>query len=435
MISRRPIAALLLSVCPAAFAQEVSVEVRSAARGEADAAFSVGDVPAPAADDAGNRAAVRVVAGAVDPNGGGVAALTDGKLPTGEDRPAANFFLAGSRPGRALFDLGRAVDLKAIRTYSWHPTTRADQAYDVWVPAGPIEPDDADTAAKAADLAAGWTRLASVDTAAAGGEKAQVAVALTRPDGAALANTRFVLLAVRPNGDGPFRQTFYSEIDFDDGTAHPPPAATERAVDVLEIAGGYTIRFDTTEVPALRPWVRETLMPACREWYPRIVEALPSDGFEPPADFRVTFRADMRGVAHTRGTDVVCAGPWYRANLGDEAVGSVIHELVHVVQQYRLPRDRQPPAWLSEGIADHVRWYQFEPETRRRRVDWDRMRYDGSYFPSATFLDLVVRRLDEDAIRKVNAVCRAGNYADDYWTKTYGKTPQEIWELGRTPDS
>ena len=210
----------------------------------------------------------------------------------------------------------------------------------------------------------------------------------------------------------------------------PKPEAKEpeQAFDTLQIDGSATISFDTTETPDLRQWVQSDLMPACGEWYPRIVAQLASEGFEAPGEFTVTFRDQMDGVAHTSGKDITCAAPWYRNNRDGEAVGSVIHELVHVVQQYRgLRRGSRPPGWLVEGLADHIRWYQFEPVERRRRIDWSRANYDQAYFPSATFLDYIVKNLDPEAITRINADCRAGRYSADYWQDNYGKTAEQIW--------
>ncbi|KAA0215156.1 MAG: DUF1080 domain-containing protein [Leptolyngbya sp. PLA3] len=204
--------------------------------------------------------------------------------------------------------------------------------------------------------------------------------------------------------------------------------ASAKVIDTLAIGDNVKIHFDVTETPDLRKWVQSDLMPACRDWYPRICEQLRADGFEPPAEFSVTFRDKMDGVAHTSGTDITCAGPWYRNNLKTEAVGSVVHELVHVVQQYgSFRRANRPPGWLVEGIADHIRWYQFEPVDKRRRIDWTRANYDQAYFPSATFLDYIVRTIDAQAITKINDDCRAGRYSETYWVDKYGRTAEQLW--------
>jgi hypothetical protein len=254
------------------------------------------------------------------------------------------------------------------------------------------------------------------------------------PDGGVIATTQFVVLAIEPtNATHISCQTFFSEIDFIDGRSYSAlkPKLPETLIDDLVIDDKVTIHFDTSEVPALRKWVQSDLMPACKTWYPRITSALPSDGYKAPTEFRIVFRDKMRGVAYTRGKDIFCAGPWYQANLKTEAVGSVIHELVHVVQQYALAGDRRPPGWLVEGIADHIRWYQFEPPENRRRINWDRANFDDAYFPSATFLDYIVNNIDPDAIKRINADCRQARYSKHYWEDQYGKSAEEIWAAAK----
>ena len=82
----------------------------------------------------------------------------------------------------------------------------------------------------------------------------------------------------------------------------------------------------------------------------------------------MSFVPRMQGVAAAAGTNIYCGADWFRQNLSGEAKGVAVHELVHVVQQYdRAQRScpRPPiPGWVVEGIADYIRWFLYEPETR-----------------------------------------------------------------------
>ena len=65
-------------------------------------------VPAHATNDAATAAKFRLVDGDRDPNGGDLAVLHDGRVPSHDDQPAANFFFrAGIDGGRILIDLGK----------------------------------------------------------------------------------------------------------------------------------------------------------------------------------------------------------------------------------------------------------------------------------------------------------------------------------------
>ncbi|MCD0459257.1 basic secretory protein-like protein [Roseiconus lacunae] len=207
-----------------------------------------------------------------------------------------------------------------------------------------------------------------------------------------------------------------------------PQAQQLERIDTLEIDDRYTIQFDTTETPDLRPWVRKELMPVCRQWYPKIIEMLPSEGFNAPTEVKVTFKADMDGVAYASGTQITAAGPWYRRQLQGEALGSIVHELVHVVQQYRNRRGRQRnPSWMVEGVADYIRWFLYEPAKNRPRVDPKRSNYDDSYRTTAAFLDYAVRQHDPELIRKFNAAMREGTYTPDLWDRWTGHSAKAIW--------
>ncbi len=192
--------------------------------------------------------------------------------------------------------------------------------------------------------------------------------------------------------------------------------------------GKYEIVFDTSETPELRPWVDAALRPVCQKWYPRIVAMLPSEGYTAPRRFTVTFRKEMKGVAYTTGTRIVCAADWFGKNLKGEAAGAVVHEMVHVVQQYRQVKGgNRNPGWLVEGMADYIRWFKYEPPSLRPRPNPERAKYTDSYRTTAAFLDYVTENCDKDLVKKLNAAMREGKYAPELWKTYTGKTVDELW--------
>lgn len=64
------------------------------------------------------------------------------------------------------------------------------------------------------------------------------------------------------------------------------------------------------------------------------------------------------------------------------------HELCHVIQSY----PNYKAGWLVEGIADYVRFFQFEPETKIAPPDPKKSKYTDSYRTTAAFLDYVHAR-------------------------------------------
>jgi hypothetical protein len=201
---------------------------------------------------------------------------------------------------------------------------------------------------------------------------------------------------------------------------------TARVLDVLKIEGGYEVTFDTTEAPELREWVDKKLKPVTTEWYPKIVALLPSEGFEAPKRFTITFLKDMRGVANASGTQIRAGVPWFKGQLDREALGALVHEMVHVVQQYRGARGgNRNPGWLVEGLADYIRWQLYEPKEKRRRPD-ARWKYDGSYHQTGAFLEYVLNTHDKEIVKKLNAVMRQGKYTPEFFKEHTGKTIEEL---------
>lgn len=85
------------------------------------------------------------------------------------------------------------------------------------------------------------------------------------------------------------------------------------------------------------------------------------------------------------------------------------------------------PGWLVEGIADYVRWFEFEPINKRPHPNPEKANYDDSYQTTAHFLNYVQIKYDRKLIVKLNAVCREGTYSEKLW-KDY--THKSLEELG-----
>ncbi|HEX7859229.1 MAG TPA: basic secretory protein-like protein [Verrucomicrobiae bacterium] len=203
----------------------------------------------------------------------------------------------------------------------------------------------------------------------------------------------------------------------------------------------YVITIDSSEAPDLCGWVETKLRPVVKEWYPKLVEMLPSEGYEAPTNVVITLDKDAKGVAYAAGSKITCAVDWFRKNLEGEAVGAVVHEMVHVVQNYGWGRrntaegDRKrTPGWIVEGIPDYIRWFLYEPETKGAEItarNLSRAKYDANYRISGNFINWVVEKYDKDVVKKINAAARAAKYSDDLWKEYTGKTIQELGDEWR----
>jgi hypothetical protein len=429
----------LLAIESAARAQINTVVVRN--RSEAatsDFKFKV--LPSPTAEDMATKANFSIITGERDSNGGDLEVLNDGRLPGGEDDPAANFFFAaGSEGGRLLVDLGQPANVEAVNTYSWHTDTRGPQVYKLYAADGTDDGFEARAAADVDPTAVGWRHVADVDTRARRGRPGgQYAASIFRADGP-LGRYRYLLFeASRTEEDDPFGNTFFSEIDIVGSASTEVADASDpdAGITIVEAGDGkYQIRIDTSEVPDLTRWAATELAPVVEEWYPKIVEMLPSEDYEAPARFSITFTEGYRGVAAAGGTRIRGSASWFRQNLAGEAKGAIVHEMVHVVQQYGRQRRAVPnamrPGWLVEGIADYIRWFLYEPETGGARItarNIDRARYDASYRITGNFLNWVAAQHGQEVVAGLNAALREGRFTNDEWQNATGATVEELAE-------
>ncbi len=427
---------------------EIKIVVDHNRNQDATADFRFANVPAPSRSDAATQATFTIVDGRRDRNGGEVDTLHDGKIPTEEDQPAHNFFFAaGTDGGRLLVDLGGITPIRQVNTYSWHPDTRGPQVYKLYAGDGSAADFDARPRTGTDPQTCGWKLIAQVDTRPKEGEGGgQHGVSIFDTSGT-IGEYRYLLFDIsRTEAADAFGNTFYSEIDVVDpntpaiaaAPAIPPVGEVRR--EVVEAEGGtYQITIETTETPDLTEWAHRELAPVVREWYPKLVEMLPSEGYEAPRRVSITFSASMRGVAATGGTRVRCAAGWFRQNLQGEAKGAVLHELVHVVQNYGQARRADPnavrtPGWVVEGICDYIRWFLYEPQTRGAEVtarNLSRARYDASYRMTGNFLDWVTQTHAKDIVPRLNAAARAGKYSEDIWKTATGHTVQELGDRWR----
>jgi hypothetical protein len=177
--------------------------------------FKFKGLRSPAKDDAAAKATLKLLWGEVDPESGDLSALTDGAVPTKEDDPKANFFFAnGSAGGRFRMDLGEAIDIKQINSYSWHSGARAPQIYMLYASDGSEPHFCAEPNVDVSPTSCGWRLLTSVDTRRNRGDGGgQYIVSMSDASGV-LGKFRYLLFACSATEtDDDAGNTYYSEID------------------------------------------------------------------------------------------------------------------------------------------------------------------------------------------------------------------------------
>jgi len=266
-----------------------------------------------------------------------------------------------------------------------------------------------------------------------------VSVLSGRPDGTDAINAG----TLEASADG---QSFEEIAKFSKGIAHEElkgrevlalriKADGDEAIAVREITVDsspkvatyvYPIEYeiDVADAPEMKEWA-DKVARLCEQWYPKIGEALKSEGFRPRTWVRLSLKGDYKGVAMAGGGNITGSVKFFKDHPDD--LGAMIHETVHIIQAYR---GRGNPGWLVEGVADYIRFFQYEPG-KIGRINAARAHYNGSYRVTAAFLAFITNKYDKNLVPKLNALMRDGKYKDEVFREFTGKTLKELDEEWR----
>jgi Peptidase of plants and bacteria len=191
------------------------------------------------------------------------------------------------------------------------------------------------------------------------------------------------------------------------------PAATERV----------QVTVDTSQAPEAAAFAAEAKKLIIK-WHPIIAEALKSPGFVPPARVTLVMKPGIKPPAYTSGSRITVNADYIKRHPDD--YGMVAHELTHVIQRY--PRGNKEAGWLVEGIADYVRFYLYEPQTKLRPPNPAKAKYQDGYRTAAQFLAWIERNRSPEIIRKLNTVLRQGRYTSAAFKTYTGKSLDDLWD-------
>jgi hypothetical protein len=105
----------------------------------------------------------------------------------------------------------------------------------------------------------------------------------------------------------------------------------------------------------------------------------------------------------------------------------VTHEVMHIVQEYGYSAG---PVWLTEGIADYVR-YKFG--TDNAGAGWSltpfnkNQSFKNSYRITARFMVWLEKNGQKDLVKKLDGQLRTHTYSEESWQKLTGHTLEELW--------
>ena len=184
---------------------------------------------------------------------------------------------------------------------------------------------------------------------------------------------------------------------------------------------GYTLEFFNKD-PGINEEVKHRLIEAFFKVYPAEAAI-----YNQQTAKTVIFFMDplYLGVAATSGNIVRFNPQWFHKNPAD--IDVVTHEVMHIVQAYP---DNGGPWWLTEGIADYVR---YTLGVDNAGANWSltefspTQHYDNGYRIMARFLVWLEKNKLPGIVKQLHAGMRAKKYDSKIWKRLTGKTIDVLW--------
>ena len=132
-----------------------------------------------------------------------------------------------------------------------------------------------------------------------------------------------------------------------------------------------------------------------------------------------------KGVAATSRGVVRYNPDWFAKHPQD--IDVVTHEAMHIVQDYR---GGSGPGWITEGIADYVR---YKMGVNNEASGWKlpdytvKQNFDNSYRVTARFFVWIEKKHDKKFVKKLDKAMREHTYTADFTKNETGKTFEELW--------
>ena len=188
------------------------------------------------------------------------------------------------------------------------------------------------------------------------------------------------------------------------------------------VAPKVKIAFEGEPTAEVRAWAEESAR-VVNEWWPQVAHLLATDDFHAPEQLTLTFKKELKGPAHRTADGLFISIPWITKH--PEDFGMIIHEMTHAIQDYHgVPKDS---GWLTEGIADYIRYWHYEPEVPRRPIDLKKASYRNGYGTTGAFLAWIMVNYDRRTVRRLDAALREEKYSDAIFEEITGKALDPLW--------
>ena len=204
-------------------------------------------------------------------------------------------------------------------------------------------------------------------------------------------------------------------------------------------AGASVRQVDFTETPELKDWA-EHARRLGDELYPRLLALLTNETTKPVREFDIVFKkrllGDNRGVAAGK-TVYINAAYFGRGTNAESSYTTtsrnfdkiLVHEMAHVAtgRGFRFYSKKSPDYW-SEGIADYARYkLGYTNGWGCPQCDDNYPHYTSGYSCAGALLLYIEAECGSNVVRQLADELRRGTYANDFFTKSTGKSIDDWW--------
>ena len=180
-----------------------------------------------------------------------------------------------------------------------------------------------------------------------------------------------------------------------------------------------SVHLNISQTPQLENWgfhAKELIT----LWPPRIALILDVEDY--PHNIDLTIQKSDEGIAFTDSNAITVSSHWIEKY--PEDIGLIVHEAVHVVQLY----PEFEPGWITEGIADYIRWHLYE----KKPLDWfpvgeDEKGYEAAYRITGGFFLWITLHKNADFMKILNTYMKGGGYKDSIFFQYNGKDLDALW--------
>ena len=180
-----------------------------------------------------------------------------------------------------------------------------------------------------------------------------------------------------------------------------------------------SVHLNISQAPQLENWglhAKELIT----LWSPRIARILDIEDY--PHNIDLTIQKSDEGIAFADSNAITVSSHWIEKY--PEDVGLIVHEAVHVVQLY----PKFEPGWVTEGIADYIRWHLYE----KKPLDWfpvgeDERGYEAAYRITGGFFLWITLHKNADFMKILNTYMKNSAYKDSMFFQYTGKDLDALW--------